>query len=271
MAIRPELRWLVITALIVAVLLGISALAMDRPNVVWSGQEPHCPACREPVRMHATRCTECSERFDWTPLPDEQSPISPFSLSSIEDAWVRARLSELGAEEAQRRVAQVLHMDEASAAKWLEQFGRGRCGWCGGSGLELPAAEADADDETPCRVCGSRGACIGCGGDRRVRIDDPEAGRSLEHLLRALADLERAERLDPEAVAAERRREIEAFLDRHAGTLEAWRMPFVGALPEGVPAAPPEEIPAGAQPESAVVRARQRLQLVLDALARDGS
>ena len=60
---RPELRWLVMTILIVGVLLAISALALDRPDVIWTTKGPECPACRTPVASFAYKCKDCDESF----------------------------------------------------------------------------------------------------------------------------------------------------------------------------------------------------------------
>ena len=56
MGIPAQSRWWVVTLLIVGVLVLISALALDRPNVVWSDGVPECPHCRHEVRHYSHRC-----------------------------------------------------------------------------------------------------------------------------------------------------------------------------------------------------------------------
>ncbi len=55
MAIPAASRWWIATLLIIGILVAISALALDRPNVVWNDGEPHCPACRKQVEYYSSR------------------------------------------------------------------------------------------------------------------------------------------------------------------------------------------------------------------------
>ncbi len=81
MAIPVGSRWWIVTLLIIGTLLLISALALDRPNVVWQGYVPHCPHCRHEVSEFSSRCADCRGELDWFTASDEQRPIYQDSLS----------------------------------------------------------------------------------------------------------------------------------------------------------------------------------------------
>jgi hypothetical protein len=245
--IRPEFRWWILTVIVVAVLLGISALALDRPNVVWQGDSALCPHCRTEVPSYSSRCPTCEERYDWTPVPDETSPRSRWSLSTSEAQFVRERIETLGPEAAAARAAAALEISPASAALYLEHIGRGRCGWCGGTGRDLATEEGDA----PCPVCFGRKACIACGGDLRVRVGDEGAHRALTAYRRELdaisvwipADVQREEARDAN----------QEFLPWHVGTGEASQLVFWPWWPRD-------------KTTPAVAAARRRLDALLTAL-----
>jgi hypothetical protein len=219
-AIRPESRWWVAILVLLALLFGLSALALDRPNVVWRSNQPQCPHCRSTVPMEAHRCPACREEFDWAVAPDEDSPLSQFTLSEHEVKRAQARVKELGVDAAAAQVAAAWGTTVEAAREVLEDLKVGRCGWCGGTGKELPPASGAAPTKAPdCTVCRGEKACIGCGGDRRVRLGDAEAERALARYREAVNDL-------PAFLSAEERRlELERlgdeFLDRHAGTVQA--------------------------------------------------
>lgn len=259
MAIPVGSRWWIVTLLIIGTLLLVSALALDRPNVVWQGHLPHCPHCRHEVSEFSSRCADCRGEFDWVIAGDEQSPISIDSLSVLESEWVHDRVEELGLEEAARRVAEYTGLSEEAASEYVQSVGRGDCGWCGGTKRDLSIAEPEAPDVCPC--CFGSGNSVACGGDRRVRLGDPTARRAflthkaeLDDLVGSVATGERR--------TQEARRLAEEFLTVHAGTQEAAQIIFWGdiAEPRGTPG------DALAAPRRATRVARSRLDLVLKAL-----
>lgn len=250
MAVKPEFRWWILTLVLVAILVGISLLAMDRPNVVWQEGKPFCPHCRSDVNAFSTRCPTCTEQYDWTVAQEEDSPLSPWSLSALEAKALVDRILELGDEVAASRVAKATGLSEASSLAYLQAVGRGRCGYCGGTGNDL-AREAD-EDQRPCRVCLGRGGCIACGGDRRMRIGDETAARAYQVYREAVNDLPLS------LPAPTRRKELrdlgEQFLRRHPGTVEATRILDWSS----------QEYPVS---DPVVGAARARLDAVLEAVA----
>jgi hypothetical protein len=258
--IKPEFRWWMLTVLVVLVLLLLSALALDRPNVVWMRGEPHCPQCREEVPFQSQRCPHCREQYDWTVAPDEESPVSRWSLSSLEADVLRERVAALGPEESARRVAAALAVTPEAATAYLTAVGRGRCGWCGGTGLDL---EAGAERGAACPACLGKGQCVACGGDRRIRVGDEQARRDFETYRTGILDIPGI--LDVERQKAAARRLAEEFLRRHAGTIQATEVLF---WPEWrMPAERPDPTAAGVRLEGygprVVEAARRRLDLVL--------
>lgn len=252
MAIRSESRWWIVALLLVGLLFALSALALDKPDVVWAGHAPWCPQCRSEVRPFSTRCGVCREEFDWYPSPDAEGPISTWSLSPLEEELLRGRVKALGEPAAVARLAQALGLTPASATQYLKQVGSGRCGWCGGTGREL--ASEPAEPVVACPVCFGRRACPACGGDRRIRLGDEAAARDLTHYLEALRTLSPS--LSLEVQRAEVRRLGEAFLGPHAGTREAQEVVF----------APTFDAAHGARQRS-VNAARGRLDAVLAAVS----
>jgi hypothetical protein len=257
-AIPASSRWWIGTLLVLVLLLGLSALALDRPNVVWFRGEPQCPSCRKVVERYSHQCAACRSEFDWTVSPAENSPLSAWSLSPVEFEHLGALRAALGREEAARRVAARFGIPDEAAARWLTAAAPGRCGFCGGTGSDLGAApEASASS---CPVCFGSGACIACGGDRHVRLGDWGAARALEGYEREAADLLQSH--VPAAARRERLRALtEEFLRLHAGSEEA------GRLPHWVEAA--ERAERGASWVSAaraVEIARGRIDAALEAL-----
>jgi hypothetical protein len=265
-AIRPEFRWWILTLAVVAVLVAISLLALDRPDVSWRGADPLCPHCQSDVPFYGTRCPTCQQQFDWVVAPEARSPLSPWSLSTLEAERLRARTQALGEEEAARRVARALQVSQEEATQYLLSVGRGRCGWCGGTGVHMPATPK-AEEPAPCPVCLGRKWCIACGGDRRMRLGDPGAGVAIETYAQGLGDI--APSLSQETQRAEVRRLNEAFLARHLGTVEAtylvhWPTWQNGSWPELD--RPPHGWGTGAPATRAVEASRRRLDHVLVAL-----
>ena len=217
MAFRSESRWWIVTLVIIGVLMGISALALDRPNVVWHADKPHCPACRGEVAFYSSKCSGCSAQFDWVVAPDEASPLSQFSLSAIESEELLRTVKELGEDEAVSRVARAAGFSEESARAYLDRIGRGRCGWCGGTGKDL---DAEAGVDQPCVLCLGDGGCVACGGDHRQRLGVWAAEQALAVYQREAIPL-RTAGLPPEVEMKESWRLAHDFLRRHAGTVQA--------------------------------------------------
>jgi hypothetical protein len=254
MTVRPESRWWIVLLLLGGAVFGLSALALNRPDVVWAAGQPRCPHCRSKVEAFSTRCSTCREEYDWSASPDEDSPISVFSLSPLEEHQLRARIKALGEEVAVQRVADALHLPKAGVAEYLKQVGSGRCGWCGGTGRDL-SAPADAK-EAVCPACFGRRACVACAGDRRIRLGDPGAARDLARYQQGVDDV--SPLVDIEEQRAEIRRLGQAFLAGmgHAGTLEAQQVLFA-----------PGWSPDASPPQRTVQACRRRLEEVLRALA----
>ena len=256
MGIRPEFRWLLMTAVIVGLLLTISAMAMDRPNVVWTAGQPTCPSCRSPSNMYATRCATCAVDFDWEVAPDEDSPISGHSLSSLEEQEVHEATSRLGADEVERRVARVLGSSRQRAKAYLSRLRQGRCGYCGGTGEDLSGQD---DDECP--VCFGQGACVASGGDGRMRLGDEQAAQAHARVLAQIEALDGRGR--PEALLPVIRRLCRGFLLVHAGTVQASALPY---WRHGETLRPVQLVGDGTS--TAAGEARARIEAVLEALRR---
>jgi hypothetical protein len=250
LAIRPEFRWVVVTVVVVATLFAIAALAMDRSDVQWRDGEPYCPHCASKVALHSHRCAACREEFEWNVAADEDSPISPWSLSPLEDEWLREHVKSLGHEAAAQRVAQAAGISVEAAQAYLDRVGVGRCGWCGGTGRD-PARWKDAT--AVCPACQGRERCVACGGDRRMRVGDAAAEREWLRLEAQIEDV------PPRAPLASQRQElrrlVEPFLARWSGTIQATRVPFWA-----------EFTAIGPSPRVVEV-CRRRLDAILDALA----
>lgn len=264
MAIPRSMGWLVVTGAVVLGLVGLSFLALDRPNVVWVAQRPQCPQCRTEVRKFSHRCPTCREEFDWVIAADEDSPWCTSCLSPTEDETLRQRKVALGEEEATKRVVVALHLPQEAARAYLHDVGRGQCGWCGGTGRDLSAAEKD---KAPCPVCFGEKRCIACDGDRRVRLGVELAARELDHYV-SLARMLSTPSTADEGARREILRANQQFLRRFAGTEEAAGLffsPLFVTGSEGTSAGIPrgvvlEKLPRG------VDMAHDRLQEVLTAL-----
>src|SRR5262245_34221759 len=98
MTVRPESRWWIVLLLLAGAVFGLSALALNRADVVWSAGQPLCPHCRSRVEPFSTRCATCREEYDWAVSPDEDSPVSGYSLSPLEERHLRTRIKTLGEE-----------------------------------------------------------------------------------------------------------------------------------------------------------------------------
>lgn len=250
MGIRPEFRWWVLTIVVVGVLLLISALALDRPNVVWDEGVPHCPHCRSEVAPYSVLCRTCGEHYDWKVAPPEASPLSHWSLTGLEARHLRERVAALGETLANQRVAHALGIPLVRAQAYLELVDRGRCGWCGGTGRDL----AEDGDDSVCPVCFGTGNCIACGGDRRIRVGDEAAHEALVVYREGVEDAGAAEGVSLEVRRPEVERLTREFVRLHAGTEEATQIWFWPTWPGS---------------GTAVDTARERLDLVLKTLAKD--
>ncbi len=253
MAIPRSMGWLVVTGGIVLALVGLSFLALDKPNVVWSVGRASCPHCRTAVPAYARRCPTCREEFDWVVAPDEESPWCEQCLSPGEDEALRLRRKALGEEVATQRIASALSIPAASAAEWLHGVGRGQCGWCGGSGKDLSAPATEA---SPCPVCFGEKRCIACDGDRRVRVGLEASHAELERY-RAAAAVLTTPSTPLDLARAEVGKGNEGFLRRHSGTIEAAELWFPPLFLGG---------DSGGTSPRAATMARLRLQNALNAL-----
>ena len=247
MGIPAQSRWWVFTLIVIGALVLISMLALDRPNVIWSGMTPECPHCRHEVRPYAHRCADCGGEFDWVVPGDEESPISSASLSAQEAEWVRDRVKALTIEGAARRVADATGLSVEAATLYLETLGQGDCGLCGGTRRDL---SGPLDETTECPGCFGSGDCVECGGDRRIRVGDQRAARALETYERELADV-LGSKVPDDVKRAAARRLARTFLTSHEGTAQAASIRF------------------DLGPEVIVDVARRRLDQVLTALKPD--
>lgn len=264
MGIPAQSRWWVFTLVVVGILVLISMLALDRPNVIWAGTSPECPHCRHEVRAYSHRCGDCGGEFDWVVPSDEESPISTASLSAQEAEWVRDRVKALTPEVAAQRVAKATGLSSEAAGIYLETVGRGDCGWCGGTRSDLAAT---ADEASECPACFGSGDCVNCGGDRRIRIGDPRAARALVVYKRELADIVQS-RVPDEVKLQGAQRLAREFLASHEGTLEAGQIVF---WPQLLPRVVGDVGPGGGRKVAegggtVMTHARRRLDAVLGAL-----
>lgn len=250
MGIRPEYRWWVLTLVVVGVLLLISALALDRPNVVWEDGVPHCPQCRSEVVSFSNLCKTCGEPYDWKVASVEASPLSRWSLTSLEARFLRERVDALGATVANQRIAHALQIPLVSAQVYLETVDRGRCGWCGGTGRDV----AQEDEDSTCAVCYGTGQCIACGGDRRIRVGDEAAHDAYRTYRQGVEDAGAARDVPHGVRVKEVERLTKELIRLHAGTLEVTQVLFWPEWPV---------------PRTAVDVSRERLDLVLSTLAKE--
>ena len=265
MAIPAQSRWWIATLFIVGVLVLISALALDQPDVVWGTgadgagphPEPHCPLCRTQVEAFSHRCRACKGEFDWVVCPEEKSPICSDSLSVLQAEWVADRIRALGPEASLARVQKATGLRAEMADAYLHSVGRGDCGWCGGTKVDL-SSDKPLQDAEPCPACLGTGRCTGCDGDRRARLGDQSAAQALAAYWAEIRDLHG---LDVPIALDKRRAEIrrlaETFLKTHSGTVEAQEILF---WPEA----------DGADENATIARAcRQRLESVIRHLEMD--
>jgi hypothetical protein len=228
LSVRPESRWWILTGVVVLVLVGLSVLALSHPAVVWHELKPHCPHCRHEVQPYSQRCASCQQEYEWVVAPDEESPLSHWSLSALENEHVRRRVAEIGKEEAERRIAARLGLSPEAAGEYLTSLSWGRCGWCGGSGRDL--ATPGEGEPVPCPVCFGRQQCIACDGDRRMRLGDAGAASGAARYRAAMADL--ADSIPADLRRAEAQRLTRQFVLQHHGTVqttEVWFWPDVAS------------------------------------------
>jgi hypothetical protein len=242
--------WAVVICSVLVALALLSFLALDKPNVVWVSGAPHCPQCRTQVAPYAIRCPACREPFDWVTAREEDSPHCTHCLTAAEDEGLRARRQTVGDETAAELVAGLLHLPAPAAKEYLLAVGRGQCGWCGGTGRDLAAAE-----RVPCLACSGSGRCAACDGDRRVRVGLEAAGVEIDRYKQLAMTLFGEGTPVPAArlVLGEANAD---FLRRFAGTSEVAQLYF------------PPEFRAGTPPAPYLVAAtRGRLESVLRKLA----
>jgi hypothetical protein len=249
MAIHPQYRWMLLTAGVVGVLLAISALALDRRDVVWTEAGPRCPHCRSKVERYSYRCAVCREEYDWAVSPEEDSPHCPYCVSAMGEQHLTQRIQALTLPVAAKRAGDALGWSAEAAQAYLKALRRGRCGYCAGTWKDLRWAGPKSEE---CPVCFGDGACIACEGDGRLRLGDWPGARDLARLRLDVAGM--PSRTPLEARRAEVRRLAKEFLDSHAGTEAAASLPFWAAWRED----------GGGPP--AAEEARLRVVRVLDAL-----
>ena len=254
MAIPRSMGWLVVTGVVLLLLVGLSLFALDRPNVVWVDGKPWCPECRSEVARFSHRCRECREEFDWTPSPDDDSPLCVHCLTPLEDDAARERRIALGDDKAAAAAAEALALPEAVASEFLKAMGPGQCGWCGGTGRDL---SAPAGETRRCPVCFGDRRCVACGGDRRVRLGVEAAAIALRGYL-ALVSSAETDGTPPVAARRELEKAAETFLLRHAGTREASSLVFWPRFRD----------PEAPRRGTAAEQARTRLERVLASLGR---
>jgi hypothetical protein len=214
LGIPRSLGWLVVTGAIVAGLVGLSYLALDKANVVWRAGKPACPHCRTAVPDYAHRCPTCREEFDWVVSPEEDSPWCAACVTKPEMERMLTAAKSLGEAGTAARLSKAFGLPEPAARAWWKAIEPGRCGWCGGTGKDL-AATGDAE----CPVCFGGEACIGCDGDLFTRLGSERAARDRDRMHRELR------MVPPGAERAgywrEHRIRAKDYLRRHAGTAEA--------------------------------------------------
>lgn len=252
MAIPRSMGWLVVTGVIVLTLVGLSVFALDRPDAVWTEGKPACPHCRTDVPHFAHRCPTCREEFDWVVTPDEAQPLCTHCLSPGQEDWVRERKRALGEDAAVERVAKTFSVTPAAAAEYLGVVGRGQCGACGGTGLDVTAEGAEI---LACPVCFGGQRCVACGGDRRVVLGDEPAHGAIQRYRAVVRGVDLAH---TPLVAARRELKDAAalFLRRHRGTSGVAELLH---WPAFVPA-------SGQPPRRALTEADERLSALLRAL-----
>ncbi len=260
--IRKQSRWWVLTLLILAALITLSALALNRPNVVWEGRHAHCPSCRFAVPPFSSKCTKCATEYDWTESPEEHSPLCEYCLTAMEDGYIRDAVAKLGEPEITKRFSEAIGVSQELAKEVVGRLGRGRCGYCCGTGLALnpsSGSNASGDNTTSavCPVCLGTTKCIACDGNRRIRLGSRAAHVALADYRRKVADvsgqLPKATQLD------EYTRLAREFIERFVGTQEATEVEIPLTDEDG-------EI---ADPVRAVQAARDRLSALLESLEAD--
>jgi hypothetical protein len=177
-ASRPErstsLNWLLFGIALVAFVIFLIVVAMDRENVVWEDGKPWCPHCRLEVPDYSTKCPICGEKYDWT--GDERLCWLCLAESDIEliHAIPTADLAKI--------VGEAIPGDEAQAQavmKWFAEIGAGECVHCAGTGVDLFAPPAENGAKIPCPVCFGDTDCLLCDGREKIRFGNPGAHQDL--------------------------------------------------------------------------------------------
>jgi len=164
--------------------------ALDQKNVIWVGDMPQCPHCRNEVLPFATVCISCDHAFDWkTHEKPCTACLSPrdarYFLHLYQDKQdaFRAALLKAGIEE------ELL----PGFIEYAESLKSGACGFCGGSGewlapghQERTSGDVGITELYPilresmsgkCPVCLGTGRCVLCDGDRLVEYGRESADR----------------------------------------------------------------------------------------------
>ncbi len=198
------MRWILASLGLLTVIVVFSLAALDQKNVVWVGDVPQCPHCRNPVLEFATVCTACDRAFDWK---SHDKPCT--ACLSPRDARYFLHLYEEKQEAFQAALLEAGIEEELVPGflEYAESMKSGACGFCGGSGewlgpghQERTTGECGVTELYPvmresmsgkCPVCLGTGRCILCDGDRLVEYGREPARRDLLMLT------ERWYRIDP--------------------------------------------------------------------------
>jgi hypothetical protein len=225
------MKWALASIGLLVVIVTFSLAALNQRNVVWNGDDPHCPHCRSEVRPYSNTCATCRKAFDWVVRETECEDC----LSKLDRDWYTARVEahrdEFAA--ALAKHGKVAESDVPDFITFMETWSEGSCGFCGGTGKWLapdsPAIELDPKllpqlTEAlggKCPVCFGSGLCIGCDGDRRLETGSEAAARELERLDDRLGGLDRFRDADS---FDQYFRSIQDYTRRHAGRKEIRRL-----------------------------------------------
>jgi hypothetical protein len=182
---RPErtfLNWLIFGLALVALVVFLIVIAMDRDNIDWENGKPWCPHCRLEVPAYSTKCPTCRERYDW--ITDER--LCYLCLADSDVDWIHS----IPADEMDVTIRKAFSADASqtkAVMEWLQKIDSGDCVHCAGTGIDLFAPVAENGAKTPCPVCFGDGDCILCEGREKIRIGNLDAHRDYMRHMESLA------------------------------------------------------------------------------------